>query len=321
MIIAIGVLMVVLSIFLLLGFRRRVASLFLCGGFIFFNLPLLILNPPLLLLPTLLLLIVIIPSGEALSLDGKRLDPHHWTLSPKLFYGFMGIVALVYSLDGIYQMKLLAGAITPGSILSMPVLQSHFILLIQIIALPLCVFFKGRIIFTFLILGVYIVEAMRPTGMVFSFGMIILHLLLVDPRWFMSDKPKVNPILFFDGICGLCLWSVDLMIALDSRNVFRFAPLQGVTAKKFEPPGLMAGGLSTMVYANGDVVLIKSSAVLRAVADLGGQNLLIAKLFLFVPISIRDRIYDLVAKHRYEWFGKKDTCRIPSSDERLRFLP
>ena len=76
-----------------------------------------------------------------------------------------------------------------------------------------------------------------------------------------------------------------------------------------------------MVYANGDVVLIKSSAVLRAVADLGGQNLLIAKLFLFVPISIRDRIYDLVAKHRYEWFGKKDTCRIPSSDERLRFLP
>jgi predicted DCC family thiol-disulfide oxidoreductase YuxK len=126
-------------------------------------------------------------------------------------------------------------------------------------------------------------------------------------------------IVFFDGICGLCSKSVDLLLKLDTRKRLLFAPLQGQTAEKRCHPEQLAD-VDSIIYLRNRVVYEKSTAVLLILSDLGGRWP-ICRMFLVVPAPIRDAMYNYVAKRRYRWFGIKDSCRVPTASEKARFLP
>ena len=131
----------------------------------------------------------------------------------------------------------------------------------------------------------------------------------------MTSGP--DPVLFFDGVCGLCSAAVDFVMATDSRSQFHFSPLQSDYAKSHLEPGLRES-MGTLVLVVDGRVLTKSDAVIMIGELLGGLWRL-AVLGRLLPRSFRDALYDFVARHRYRVFGKKDTCRLPTPEERARF--
>lgn len=135
------------------------------------------------------------------------------------------------------------------------------------------------------------------------------------------DKVKIedqeHPIIFFDGFCGLCNSFVDFVLKKDREAIFKFAPLQGNTAKSV---GVSLDQYHSVVLFTGGKKYIKSSAAIKIISDLGGGYATL-KLLLIFPAFIRNAVYDFIAAKRYKWFGKRETCRIPKPEERLRFLP
>lgn len=135
----------------------------------------------------------------------------------------------------------------------------------------------------------------------------------------MDEASTSERIVFFDGVCGLCNRFVDRLLRADRKRLFRFAPLQGSTAQGSLPAG-MAEAMESIVYLRDGRILQRSDAVLRIVLDLGGWRKVYGLSFMF-PRGLRDRIYAWVARNRYRWFGKRETCRLPTAEERARFLP
>lgn len=126
------------------------------------------------------------------------------------------------------------------------------------------------------------------------------------------------PVIYFDGYCGLCNGFVDFVLARDRTRRFRFAPLQGSTARaRFGDPG--AVDPTTILLEEGGTVFERSTAALRIITTLGGVWRGVDLLRL-VPRVIRDAVYDWIARNRYGWFGKRDTCRLPTLEERAVFL-
>jgi predicted DCC family thiol-disulfide oxidoreductase YuxK len=127
-------------------------------------------------------------------------------------------------------------------------------------------------------------------------------------------------IVFFDGHCSLCNSTVDWMIRHDRRGELEFASLQGETAKRVIPAHAGAADYDTVVYSREGVIYERSTAVLRAIGDMGGFWV-IANVMLYLPRVLRDLFYRLVARNRFRLFGRRDTCRMPSPEERGRLLP
>jgi len=125
-------------------------------------------------------------------------------------------------------------------------------------------------------------------------------------------------IVYFDGLCNVCNKFVDFLIRRDSARVFKFAPLQGSTARA-RLPADKVNDLSTMAFQDGDRIYFESGAAIRALAALGGVWSLM-RIFLLVPSFVRDFVYRWVADHRYLFAGRRDTCRVPSAEERTQFL-
>lgn len=129
---------------------------------------------------------------------------------------------------------------------------------------------------------------------------------------------KLPAVVWFDGVCGLCNRFVDFVLARDRHRRFRFAPLQGRAAAARFGPAPPAGSETVLLEHDG-VLSDRSTAALRIVAGLGGPWRLVG-LLRVVPRPLRDLAYDWVARHRYGWFGKRDTCRLPTPEERAAFL-
>ncbi len=128
-----------------------------------------------------------------------------------------------------------------------------------------------------------------------------------------------GPILFFDGVCNLCNASVDFVVQHESCSTLRFASLQGETAKKLLGEE-KAKALSSLVLWHADATYERSTAALKVARYLRAPWRWLRVLGL-VPRPLRDLVYDWIARNRYRWFGKKDTCRVPTPYERERFLP
>ena len=138
-----------------------------------------------------------------------------------------------------------------------------------------------------------------------------------------------RPIVYYDGLCGLCDGFVRFVVARDRLGRYRFSPLQGETARLRLGDGLAQGALKTVVLeedpalrpiGNTDGLRVKSDAAIAILAGLShGWGLI--NLLRIVPRPIRDLVYDFIARHRYRWFGKREECRVPTSAERERFLP
>lgn len=128
-------------------------------------------------------------------------------------------------------------------------------------------------------------------------------------------------IVLFDGGCGLCNGWVQFLLARDHRHTFRFAALQSEAGQRMlRERGIdERDAFSSMVLLDGARVYQRSAAVLETLRRLGGAWSL-ATLALWLPVRVRDWIYDFIASRRYQWFGRLDTCRVPTAAERARFL-
>jgi predicted DCC family thiol-disulfide oxidoreductase YuxK len=125
-----------------------------------------------------------------------------------------------------------------------------------------------------------------------------------------------HPIIFYDGVCGLCDHSVQFIIKHDKRRVFRFATLQSDFAHKVLGENITFD--SFVFYENGKAAY-RSTAALKMFSKLGGAwSLLYA--FMIVPPFIRNGVYDFIARNRYKWFGQFDSCKIPTPEQKALFL-
>jgi predicted DCC family thiol-disulfide oxidoreductase YuxK len=127
-------------------------------------------------------------------------------------------------------------------------------------------------------------------------------------------------IIFFDGVCNLCNGAVNFVIDRDKKGRFKLAALQSEEAKPFlKGAGLDKDELSTILLYEDGKMYKKSTAALRIARNLDGLWPLLY-VFMIVPRFIRDGVYSWIAKNRYKWFGKKDSCRMPTPDLKARFL-
>ena len=138
--------------------------------------------------------------------------------------------------------------------------------------------------------------------------------------------PGTNPIILYDGVCGLCNSLVQFLLKRDRDGRLRFASLQSDFATKvlqrhgFDPKDLDTMHLVENYDQPGERVLQRSTAILRAGRELGGVWSFLAALGRVVPRPLRDMFYGLVARNRYRVFGKYETCMLPDPNQRSRFL-
>lgn len=132
---------------------------------------------------------------------------------------------------------------------------------------------------------------------------------------------KTTSIVFFDGVCNLCNASVDSILRHEAAPVFQFASLQGETARCLLPPlGKDPDVLnSLLVYHYGR--LYQESEAIFVIAENLKAPWRWVRIFRFMPQSWTDAFYRWVADNRYRWLGKRQACRLPSPQERSRFLP
>ena len=128
-----------------------------------------------------------------------------------------------------------------------------------------------------------------------------------------------QPIIFFDGVCALCNSSIDYIIKADNERLFKFAPLQGETALAAKERTDWRD-IDSIILLENDQLYYRSSAIIR-IGQLIPKYRLLSNLISYIPVPIRDYGYKLIAKYRYQTFGKKATCRIPTVEERAIFLP
>ncbi|MDB4967932.1 MAG: hypothetical protein JWN44_3621 [Myxococcales bacterium] len=127
-------------------------------------------------------------------------------------------------------------------------------------------------------------------------------------------------ILFYDGVCGLCNRLVQFVLRRDRRGQFQFAPLQGDAATQtLGHFGKNADDLDTMYVLADGQLLQKARAILFVLRRLGPPWSLVS-VFGLLPTAVLDWFYDRVAKNRYRMFGKSETCRLPSAEQKGRFL-
>jgi len=133
-----------------------------------------------------------------------------------------------------------------------------------------------------------------------------------------------SSVILFDGVCNLCCGWIRFLIRRDKKAAFTFVPLQSDVGKTLlETTSIKAGsittsGLDTIVYIKNNQALIESEAVLEILTDLSGIWRIFGVLRL-IPLSLRDKIYRFIAAKRYQLFGKRTSCFLPTPGNEKRF--
>lgn len=135
-----------------------------------------------------------------------------------------------------------------------------------------------------------------------------------------SRQEKEKKIVFFDGICQLCNGFVDFLITRDSRKVLYYAPLQGSTASAVLNRNT-SSTLDSVVFVKEGQIFQKSKAVVMILKELPYPWKSLGLVGEYIPRFVADAVYERIAKNRYQWFGQKDSCRLPSAEEKAQFLP
>lgn len=129
----------------------------------------------------------------------------------------------------------------------------------------------------------------------------------------------MNDIILFDGVCNFCNSSVHFILKRDAKQRYHFASLHSEAGKALLNKYGIPENINSFVLIEGDRYFTKSSAALRVCQNLTGPYRLLA-VFKIVPAPIRDIFYHVIANNRYKWFGKQETCMLPSPEVRKRFL-
>ncbi len=336
------------------GHARPAMALVLWYGWTcLFNRNILIGNPGLPYVGLVLVLCALVPPGEGLKLGAFRAR-ESWVMPLWLWRAAFFALMAGYTYSGL--MKLTAPSWVHGEAMGMlatnplardwfvrdlllalpgPLLRgiTWFALAGEILALPLCLFKRGRIVaWTWMLamhLGIVLVVDFADLTM----GMILVHLFVFDPEWLPARAAGVRRVVFFDGVCVLCNESMRFLLGEDRSGILRFAPLQGETAAgEPEVARLLGDGgearpdaaeLRSVIYVRGEgdgkEVLTRSDAILAVLDDLGGFWRLLATARV-LPRALRDRVYDVIGRNRYRWFGRLEACRLPREGEAARFL-
>lgn len=132
-----------------------------------------------------------------------------------------------------------------------------------------------------------------------------------------ADAPII---IYFDGVCYLCNSLVNFLLKIDKDNRLKFSPLQSNFAEReLKNSDINLEEIDSIILQVGSKFFIKSDAVIKIIKEMRWywQGLLVIKI---LPKNIRDKLYDFIADHRYKWFGKKDSCMIPTNDVKSRFI-
>ena len=136
----------------------------------------------------------------------------------------------------------------------------------------------------------------------------------------VSDLPLNKKIILFDGICNLCDSSVQFIIKHDDQDIFRFVALQSdLGGKIIQHLGIHSSKVDSIIlYIPNKTYYTKISAVTRIAKELNSWHRCLS-VFRFTG-KLGNFIYDFVAKNRYKWFGKKESCTIPNSEKKSKIL-
>lgn len=138
---------------------------------------------------------------------------------------------------------------------------------------------------------------------------------------FLAMTVENKKIILFDGTCNLCNGAVQFIIKHDKKDIFRFAALQSDLGKEIcSYIGVDQTKIDSIILYNpGIAYYYKSSAAIEIANELGGIHSLIS-IFKILPEKLRNYIYDYIAKNRYKWYGKKESCMIPTPELKAKFL-
>ena len=134
-----------------------------------------------------------------------------------------------------------------------------------------------------------------------------------------DDLKLSTPLILFDGFCHLCNRSVSLVIRKDRKRLFRYGALQSEAGVFLQNRIQVPAGTDSVILVEEGMVFTESEAALRIAARLPFPWS-VAVIFRIVPRFLRDLVYRWIAAHRYAWFGKRNSCRIPSREEYELFL-
>jgi len=135
-----------------------------------------------------------------------------------------------------------------------------------------------------------------------------------------DNLPAGKKVILFDGVCNFCNFWVNYVIDHDEKDFFRFASLQSEFGQSIlSNLNLAENDFDTFVLIESKKYFIRSTAALKVVKDISGW-LKILYPFIILPEFIRDSVYNLIAKNRYKIFGKSETCRVPTEEEKSKFI-
>jgi predicted DCC family thiol-disulfide oxidoreductase YuxK len=140
------------------------------------------------------------------------------------------------------------------------------------------------------------------------------------------DARAHPPVLLYDGMCGFCDRTVQFVLARDPDGPMRFAMLQGEFAASVirDQPALRDIDSLIVVEPSGDdsapIIRTRSDAAIAVGRYVGGGWSILARIGVLVPRPVRDAAYDLFARHRYRFFGRRESCRLPASSTVHRFM-
>jgi len=137
----------------------------------------------------------------------------------------------------------------------------------------------------------------------------------------MITIPKNKKLILFDGVCNLCNSAVLKIIKHDKKDVFLFAALDSDTGKKvIQHLKIDVEKIDSIILYEPNVSYeIKSTAALKIAQDFGGIWWL-TSVFIYIPETVRNYVYDYIAKNRYKWCGKKEHCLLPNSKLKAKFI-
>ena len=137
----------------------------------------------------------------------------------------------------------------------------------------------------------------------------------------INELPKDKKIILFDGVCNLCNASVQFVIKRDTKDVFRFVPLQSELGEQIlNHIGINREQTDSIVlYEPGKAYFYKAEAALKIINEFGGLYYLLNILQIF-PKFISNAVYDYIAKNRYHWYGKQESCMMPTPELTAKFL-